>query len=138
MANFKQLKKYQRKVNKLIRELNSLLAADPLFNNVHVEFFKREYYYKQEPKTEYFIPKQGVDFFLLYTNDYNNNKWTSNLSFENMTENKLDDALKDLSYYIHEWMPDYLEHTYQSIDEDEWNEKCSNSIIYQYLNEEHN
>lgn len=125
MSNFKQLKKCQRKVNKLVRELNSLLAADPLFNNVHIEFFKREYYYKQ-----------GVDFFLLYTNDYNNNKWTSNLSFENTTENKLDDALKQLSYYIHQWMPDYLEHTYQSIDEDEWNEKCSNSIVYKYLNEE--
>lgn len=138
MANFKQLKKCQRKVNKLIRELNSLLAADPLFNNIHVEFFQREYYYKQEPKIEDFIPEQGVDFFLLYTNGYNNNKWTSSLSFENATENKLDDALKDLSYYIHEWMPDYLEHTYQSIDEDEWNEKCSNSVVYQYLNEEHN
>lgn len=138
MANFKQLKKCQRKVNKLIRELNSLLAADPLFNNVHVEFFKREYYYKPEPKIENFIPEHGVDFFLLYTNGYNNNKWISSLSFENATENKLDDALKDLSYYIHEWMPDYLEHTYQSIDEDEWNERCSNSVVYQYLNEEHN
>ena len=44
MANFKELKKCQRKINHVIKDINKMIAADSMFNNIHVDFLSREYY----------------------------------------------------------------------------------------------
>lgn len=135
MANFKELKKCQRKINHVIKDINKMIAADSMFNNIHVDFLSREYYYKKCSSTEDYIPRYGLDFTILITNDYNGIHWALTLPFEakkaKEEENIKKEILNEVRWYAREWMSDYIEHLYQSKSEDEWNALCDSSIVYQ-------
>ena len=116
MACYKNRKKQQRKINKIIREINKilnqekLLAADLYFLDFHFNGYNRKTERLWERVTLCGNSCKSVDFFI-----YDNTN--------------IDETL----HYIAEWIENYsmsLENYYKIVSEAEWEEAINESKLF--------
>lgn len=123
MACYKNRKKQQRKINKIVRQVEKILNQDPFLSKV-INI------YSITPRPQIYIKKRErlAEIIDIIAYPADNKKLTKEIRFAVYANTDVNNLIK--TYY--EWLDrdtDWIERAYQVTSEDEWEKMINESII---------
>lgn len=126
MACYKNRKKQQRKINKIVRQVEKVLNQDSLFSEV-INI------YSITPRLQFYIKEREklTEIINIVASPKNNKKLTKKIGLMVYANSNADNLIR--TYY--EWLKQdtsWIERAYQVTSEDEWEKMINESIISRF------